>query len=110
MNLSISTTAVLAILQLWPQLRHLELTFGKEFAWKGAFPNSLTRKKNPLCPELVTLRLESDSKGFEEDMERWDEIAKSIFAARKGLPLNRIEWRYAGGTWHELTASNYRVS
>jgi hypothetical protein len=106
MNLSISTTAVLAILQLWPQLQHLALTFGDQFAWKGAFPNSFTRKKNPLCPELVTLRLESDSKGFGKDMERWDEIAKSILATRKGFPLNKIEWTCGDGTWHKRTASN----
>jgi hypothetical protein len=106
MDLSISTTAVLAILRHWPQLQHLELTFGNEFAWKGAFPNSLTRKKNPLCPELVTLRLESDSKGFGKDMERWDEIAKSILAMRKGFPLNKIEWSCGNGTWHKRTASN----
>jgi hypothetical protein len=103
MALPVSTTAVLAILQLWPQLQHLELTYGNEFSWKGAFPNSLTRKNNPLCLELVTLRLQTHSGIFGK---RWEEIAKSILAIRKDLPLNKIEWRYVGEAWRRLTVSN----
>jgi hypothetical protein len=106
MALSISTTTVLAILQLWPQLQHLELTFGDEFAWKGAFPNAFTRKKNPLCPKLVTLRLQSYSGSFAKDIGHWEEIAKLILATRKGSPLNKIEWNDAGGDWHRLPVSN----
>jgi hypothetical protein len=102
----ISTTAVLELLQLWPQLQHLDLTFGNEFAWKGVFPNAFTRKNNPLCPELVTLRLQSHSDIFKINMRHWDEIAKAILAARKDFPLNRIEWRDDGGSWRRLTASN----
>jgi hypothetical protein len=104
--LSISTTAVLAILQLWPQLQHFELAFGDEFTWKGAFPNSFTRKVNPLCPKLVTLRLQSHSAKFRNDMWSWEKIAKSILAMRKDSPLNKIEWRDAGGDWHRLLVSN----
>jgi hypothetical protein len=106
MAIPVSTTAVLTILQLWPQLQYLDLTFGNEFAWKVAFPNAFTRKNNPLCPELVTLRLQSHSDIFRFDVEHWGEIARSILAARKDLPLNKIEWRCSGGAWRRLTVSD----
>jgi hypothetical protein len=47
----------------------------------------VTRKNNPLCPELVTLRLQSHSNMFRINVEHWGEIAKSILAACKDLHI-----------------------
>jgi hypothetical protein len=109
LNIPVNTTAVLAILQHWPQLQHFTLTFGDDFAWNAAFPNAFTRKKSPLCPELRTLRLILKIKDFEVKEEQWKKTVMSIYLARRNTPLQTIVWMFdglewrGGGKWYNLS-------
>jgi hypothetical protein len=99
LNIPVNTTAVLAILQHWPQLQHFTLTFGNNFAWNATFPNAFTRKKSPVCPELRTLRLILKIKDFEVKQEQWKKIVMSIYLARRNTPLQTIAWMFDGPEW-----------
>jgi hypothetical protein len=96
LNIPVNTTAVLAILQYWPQLQHFTLTFGNEFTWNAAFPNAFTRKKSPACPDLKTLRLILKIKDFEVKEKQWKKMVMSIYLARRNTPLQKIAWRFDG--------------
>jgi hypothetical protein len=100
LNIPVNTTAVLAILQHWPQLQHFTFTFGDDFAWNAAFPNAFTRKKSPVCPELTTLRLILRIKDFWMKKEQWKKMVMSIYQARRNTPLQTIEWMFGGSEWH----------
>jgi hypothetical protein len=91
LNIPVKTTAVLTILQHWPQLQHFTLTFGKEFAWNAAFPNAFTREKSSMCPELTTLRLILRIKDLGMKKEQWKKIVMSIYQVRRNTPLQTIE-------------------
>jgi hypothetical protein len=109
MDLALNTTTVLAILRHWSQLQHLTLTLGTDFSWKDAFPNAFTRKKNPVCPELISLRLILRVADFSSKLENWKNMLNSIYLARRNTPLQTIEWKFApwewnlGGKWHSVT-------
>lgn len=106
MDIGVTSTAVLAILQHWPQLQHLTIAFGSEFTWKGAFPNAFNRKRSPLCPQLITLRLDSRSTDFRNNMEQWEAIAKTIISTRKNMPMKQISWRGDELEWYSVSSDD----
>jgi hypothetical protein len=106
LDIPLSTTEVLAILQHWPQLQYFTLTFGDEIAWNKAFPNAFTREESPLCPELRTLRLIGwYITNFPTKEEQWKRIVMSIYKARRNTPLQTIEWLGIGQDWKWHSAS-----
>lgn len=110
MDLALNTTAVLAVLQHWPQLQYLTITFGTEFSWRSAFPNAFTRKKNRVCPKLMSLRLILRLNILSTKLENWKNMLNSIYLARRNTPLQTIEWMFEhdwdqDGKWHSVTGA-----
>jgi hypothetical protein len=109
LDIPVNTTAVLAILQHWPQLQYFSLSFGNDFAWNTAFPNAFTREKSPVCPGLMTLRLTMTIKNFILKEEQWKKMVMSIYQARRNTRLQTIEWMHCGvgpgaWRWHSVSA------
>lgn len=94
-NLELSPRALVTLLQNWPQLQDLTLAFGKELPWEGFFSAQLKKRTNPLCPNLVTLRLVP---GARVRGDEWKKTARDILDSRRGLPLTSIEWVPISGT------------
>jgi hypothetical protein len=101
--LSLKVSPMLLILRSWSQVEHLELHWNRQFQWNGHFlrafcqdnNNKTNKRSKPICPNLVTLRVQM-KRWQNEDLylAKWGEGAKKILKARlgAGLPLEKIVW------------------
>lgn len=104
-RLSMTTEAILRVLQAWSQLEHVSLIW-EEFSWKGNFASALTKRSNLICPNLVSLDLTSRYPG-DFTSEVWRPVAERIFQTRKWQPLRSINWRTEeAGNWNTMTSSS----
>ncbi len=61
---------------------------------RSELSKELTRTENPLCPNLKSLKLDIISHEPDKKLDKWRDIARVMFVARRDLPLESIEWRF----------------
>jgi hypothetical protein len=84
------------IWKAWPQLLHVTSRLGV-LAWKSIFSSGLTRKAKPLCPNLVSLRMElsrTRSNTAADDLKQCIEKMKEL---RRDMPFKDVAWKEGFG-------------
>ncbi|KAG8831476.1 hypothetical protein FRC17_003095 [Serendipita sp. 399] len=85
----ITEGTLIAMLDAWPQLKHLSLTIHNHFDLAGMF----ARRLQKLCPQLETIYIDTWWYGKGRKWRKWRAAAKSVMSARKDGPLEKIIWR-----------------
>ncbi|KAG8817660.1 hypothetical protein FRC19_011225 [Serendipita sp. 401] len=83
----------LAMLKVWPQLKHLSIVLDGSFDCFGIFAERLLDDESPLFPNLETMYMEVDWHVKGQKWNRWRAVAKEMMLASKNLPLRSIIWR-----------------
>ncbi|KAG8798439.1 hypothetical protein FRC17_007466 [Serendipita sp. 399] len=97
-SLTVDSTAITdgmltAMLEVWPQLKHLSLIVDSDFNPFTKFANRLVDGQSPICPALETIYLETRWRTNGRGWVRWRGIARDLMLLRKEGPLESITWR-----------------
>jgi hypothetical protein len=106
LRLYLHPSDTLIILNQWPQIQHLTLHWLSTSEWTNNFARKLSKEKDPLCPDLLVLRIFMGG-WRDESMSEWIDTAKEVLRGRKDIfPLWKIEMfgsGFHGGRKHVVT-------
>lgn len=99
---TMSVETLIFILKSWPQMQHLTFIFDYARVDHGFF--HLFLRPEPLCLNLINLRLDAKAWDFIKNKDELEWIERGIFQLRENLPLELIAWREPTkpDIWHEM--------
>ncbi|KAG8754661.1 hypothetical protein FRC14_004852 [Serendipita sp. 396] len=103
----ITDGTLVAMLEAWPQLKHLYLVLDKHFDCFGVFSKRFMDTKSPFCPKLEVLHMVVWWNKDSENWQRWHEVAKTMMRTRKGGSLESIIWKNNWFDVESLTGETY---
>ncbi|KAG8868332.1 hypothetical protein FRC20_003614 [Serendipita sp. 405] len=97
----ITEGTLIAILEAWPQLRHLSLIIGNHFDLPRVFAKQRRERALLLCPQLETMYIEVWWYARGRKWRKWREVARNLISSRNDRPLKSIIWK---NKWFDVEA------
>jgi hypothetical protein len=91
LQIRLTTALTILVLKHWSQLQDLTLCWDDKFKWSGNLLSALCKKQNPLCPDLLVLRIVMRPTWPQPSIDAWVQAARRILKSRKSVrPLWRV--------------------
>ncbi|KIM26026.1 hypothetical protein M408DRAFT_198779 [Serendipita vermifera MAFF 305830] len=88
------------MLSKWPHMQHLSmnLTYREKFDWRKELSAAFLREEDPLCPNLITLKLWTNWQ--EADSYRWELVVEQLFQIHNRGSLSEVSWAGTREEYH----------